>query len=269
MTGLRRCAAAGRSAASSCSIDRIRHCERSEAISRDKPAVIARHAKRAEAISRRTCGSRLLRRCAPRKKLLWEVLLELVASGDLCGGLKVDGKAERGELGHETLGFEFGWAAVEVVCAEIVVWDTVFEHMIDRGEERGGDGADGLLRPAFALYSEELGSVVTAFFPLGRPGALDEHGLEPRCALAQTRGFALACALVVTRAQADPRDQVSGGREAAHIATDLGENRRCRHGAYSRGRVEKVHQVAKGRRVGLDLRIHLSDPLIDLEIDLA
>src|ERR1700741_4310953 len=223
--------------------------------------VIASEAKQ----SRAACTGRsgLLRRFAPRKKLLWEALLGWAASGDLGSGLNLEGEAQVGELGNEPLGLEFGWAAVEVVRAEIVVRDTIFQHVIDRREERGGDGADGLLRAALALHSEELGSVVTALFPLGRPGALDEHSLEPRRSLAQTRGFALACALVVTRAQADPRHQVPGGREAAHIGPDLGENRRCRHVAYSRGGAEKVHQVAKGRRVGLDLRIHLRDPLIN------
>lgn len=86
------------------------------------------------------------------------------ASGSLDDGLKLDVEAELGELGNQTLGFEVRRATVEMIGAKVAVFDTVFEHMIDRREQRSGDSADRLLWPASALQVVELGSVVAALF---------------------------------------------------------------------------------------------------------
>src|SRR5215216_5925261 len=120
---------------------------------------------------------------------------------------------------------------IEVACAEVVVLGSVLEHVIDGGKDRGGDRADGFLRTAPVPQAEELGLVIAAFLADGRPRALDQHRLEPRRALAQARGLALAGALVLPRTHAGPGEQVPGGREAAHVAADLGENRWRRHRA--------------------------------------
>src|SRR5262249_57196793 len=100
----------------------------------------------------------------PRKKLL----LVRPASGSLDGWLKLDGEAELGKLGKQTLGFELGRAAVEVGGAEIAVFDAVLEHMIDRREERAADSADGPLASAFALQAEGRGSGVACLFCVRR-----------------------------------------------------------------------------------------------------
>src|SRR3984893_19261125 len=119
---------------------------------------------------------------------------------------------------------DLGGAAVEVVGAEVVVHGAVLQHVIDRRQDRGGHGADCLLRPAPAAELMELGSVVAVLLALGRPGALDEHGLEPGSAFAQAHGPALAGALVLTGAQTGPSDEVSGAEKAAHVAADFGSD---------------------------------------------
>ena len=95
------------------------------------------------------------------------------------------------------MGFDFDWPPIEVAGPEVVVFSAVLQHVVDRREDRCGDGTDGFLRSAFGLQAEELGSVVAVLFALGSPGALDKHRLEPGRSLAQTRGFALAGAFVM------------------------------------------------------------------------
>src|SRR3984957_18692542 len=231
--------------------------------------VIARRAQRDEEQSRSTCAcascARLLRRFAPRKKRVSAG----TASGCLGERLKLDGESELGELGNQTFGFEVRRTRVEVGIAEVAVFDAVLEHMVDRREERSSDSADCFLGSASALQTEELGSVVAALFAFGRPGALDEHRLEPGRPLAQTRGPALSGTLVVTRAHAGPSEKVACGRKPAHVVTDLGKNRRRRDRAHSRGCMEEINQGAKGGLLGPDLRLHAVDALTDLTIDVA
>src|SRR5882724_13702227 len=59
------------------------------------------------------------------------------------------------ELFDETVGLGLFRAAIEVVGAKILIEGPVFEHVIDGGEHRGGDGADRLLRPVAALEATE------------------------------------------------------------------------------------------------------------------
>ncbi len=86
----------------------------------------------------------------------------------------------------------------------------IFQDVVDGGEHRGSDGANGFLRSALRPEPLELRPVVAVLLPRGRPGALDEDGLEPGSAFAQARGFALARALVLARTHAGPCEQVSG-----------------------------------------------------------
>src|SRR5881394_2335968 len=164
------------------------------------------------------------------------------------------------------LGFGFGRTAIEVVCAEVVVLGAVLEHVIDGGKDRGGDGADGFLRTTPVTQANELSLIVAALLADGGPSALDQHRLEPGRALAQARGLALAGTLVLAGAHAGPGEQVSGAREAAHIAADLGENRRRRHGADPRDRIGIADQGAKGWLAGGAVFVHAVDPLVDLQI---
>src|SRR5689334_24533931 len=99
--------------------------------------------------------------------------------------------------------------------AEVLVGGAVAEHVPDRGEHRGGYGDDGLLRAATSLEPVVLAAQVRVLLVHGAPGALDEHGLEPWCALTDPRALPLASALVELRAQPSPRHEVRGGRELA------------------------------------------------------
>src|SRR6266704_2373300 len=70
----------------------------------------------------------------------------------------------------------------------------------------------------------ELGLKVAGLLTGGGPGALDEAGLEPGCALAHAIGSPLAGALVVPGTQTGPGDEMAIGGEAAHIRADLGHD---------------------------------------------
>src|SRR5438309_4494284 len=74
--------------------------------------------------------------------------------------------------------FDLHRPAIEVGTAEVMVFGAMFEDVIDRGEDRCGDGANGFLRPALGLEAEELSPVVAVFRALGGPGALHEHGFD-------------------------------------------------------------------------------------------
>src|SRR5690242_1901716 len=152
-----------------------------------------------------------------------------MASGGLRDGLKLDGEAELFEACDQTIDFDLAGPAIKIGDAKVLVFGAIFEDVIDRREDRCGDGADGFLRPALGLQAEELSSVVAVFRAFGGPGALYEHGLEPGRPLAQARRFALASAFVLTRAQAAPGDEMASGRKAAHVSPDLGQNRRRSH----------------------------------------
>src|SRR6185312_8308121 len=149
---------------------------------------------------------------------------------------------------------DFG-AALEVVGAEVLVGGAVLEDVVDGGEDRGGDGADRLLFPAAAAQAEELSLQVASVLALGRPGALDERGLEPVPAFAHAGGAALASALVVARTHVGPRQQVPGGSEAAHIDAGLGGDCLGTERTYSRDGADEVDGDAKGGEVGLDLLV--------------
>jgi hypothetical protein len=49
-------------------------------------------------------------------------------------------------------------SVVEIGSAEVGVRRAVFEHGIDRRQDRGGDGAEGRLRAALGLKAEKLGA---------------------------------------------------------------------------------------------------------------
>src|SRR6187551_1844240 len=106
---------------------------------------------------------------------------------------------------------------VEVFAAEIVVLGAVAQHVVCRGEHRGGDGEDGLLGAAASLDAQELGTQVAGLDAHGGPGGGDQGGLDPGPALAHAGRAALAGALVAARAQPGPGDQMPGAREARHV----------------------------------------------------
>src|ERR1700736_6425152 len=114
----------------------------------------------------------------------------------------------------------------------------------------------------------ELGSVVAVLLALGRPGALDEHGLEPGSAFAQGRGPALAGALVLAGAQTGPSDEVSGAERAAHVAADFRQDGGGGQGAHAGDRAQQGDQSTKAGLTGGRLLIQLGDCGADLAVDL-
>jgi DNA-binding transcriptional regulator LsrR (DeoR family) len=111
-----------------------------------------------------------------------------------------------------------------VVGSEVFVDGAIAQHVVDCGEHGGGHGANGLLRPPPVPQPLELRLVVAALLAHRRPGALHQHGLQPRRALAQAIGTALARTLVVARAHAGPGQQMPSGWEAAHVDAGLGDD---------------------------------------------
>src|ERR1700730_5217435 len=85
--------------------------------------------------------------------------------------LKRDLEAELLELGDETLGFDGGRAAVEMVGAKVLMYGAVLQHVVDRGQHRSGDGANGFLFTAFGAQPVELRLAVAVPLAAGRPGA--------------------------------------------------------------------------------------------------
>src|SRR4029077_14297303 len=90
----------------------------------------------------------------------------------------------------------------------------------------------------------------------------------PGSPFAQARGSPLAGALVLAWAQPGPGDQMSSGREAAHVAADLGEYGVRRQAANAGDRRQAPDQLAKGWRSVGHLRVHAVDLPGDLSIDL-
>src|SRR3979409_2678831 len=87
------------------------------------------------------------------------------------------------------------------LATDTEICDTV---RVDGCENGGGDCTDRLLWAAAAAQTQELGLQIARLLAFCCPGALHEHGLEPRRALAQAGRSAFSGALVVTRTQAGP-----------------------------------------------------------------
>src|SRR3712207_9320580 len=108
-------------------------------------------------------------------------------------------------------------AAAEVVGADILVEGAVAEHVVGRGQDGRGDGADRLLRAAAGSQALELRLQVAALLARRRPGALHAGGLPPGRAGAQAGGEAASRAPVATRADGPPRDKKAGGGGTAPL----------------------------------------------------
>src|SRR3954462_2984404 len=139
-----------------------------------------------------------------------------------CGSLSEgDIEAELMEFFGEASGKAVFVDSLEVVCSEVLVREASVEHDGDGGEHGGGHRDDGLLGAAAGSEPEEQRLRIAGLDPHGRPGGLDEQGLEPGGAMAQPRGAALARSLVILGAQAGPGNQMGRGWEAAHVKADL------------------------------------------------
>ena len=67
-----------------------------------------------------------------------------------------DGVAKILQTPDKALGLRGLGAAVEVTGAEILVEGAVLEHVIDGGQDRGGERADGFLGAAWGAQTIEL-----------------------------------------------------------------------------------------------------------------
>src|SRR3990170_6495229 len=102
-----------------------------------------------------------------------------------------------------------------MVGPEVPVLDAIPEHVVGRGQHRGGDRDDGLLRAPATLEAEELRAEVTVLLAGGGPRALDKGGLQPGVAGARAGQPALAGTLVETRTEPGPGDEMAGrGKES-------------------------------------------------------
>src|ERR1700730_10892675 len=125
----------------------------------------------------------------------------------------LNGVAEVLQTHDEASGVDGFGPLVEVVRAEIAIELTADQHVVDAGQDRGGERAERLFGAAAGAQAVELGLEIAGLLAGGGRGALHEGGLEPRGPLAHPSRSALAGALVVFRAQAGPGDQVPGGRK--------------------------------------------------------
>src|SRR5882762_3852045 len=80
---------------------------------------------------------------------------------------------------HQALGLRDLGTAVEMVGTEILIDGSVLEHVVDGGENGGGNGTDGFLRPAAATQAQVLSLAIASLFVFGRLGTLNQGRLKP------------------------------------------------------------------------------------------
>src|SRR5215471_18300614 len=175
----------------------------------------------------------------------------------------MDGVAEILQTCDEAFGLSGFGSAVEVIGAEVAIELTTEQHVVDDGEDRGGERANRLFGAAAGAQTMKLRLEITGFLPGSGRGTLDERSLEPGGAFAHPGRAPLARTLVVPRAQAGPGDQVSGGRETAHVAADLGEDDASAQFVDAGNGGQELDGGAKGLEIGVDLLIDPIDRRVD------
>jgi hypothetical protein len=68
-------------------------------------------------------------------------------------GLEFDGKVSSARASDKAASLRFGAATIEVSGSKIFIESAVFEHVIGRVDDGGGDGADRFLRPSSTALS--------------------------------------------------------------------------------------------------------------------
>src|SRR6202040_4223458 len=96
----------------------------------------------------------------------------------------LNGVAEVSQTRDEASGVDGFGPLVEVVRAEIAIELTADQHVVDAGQDRGGERAERLFGAAAGAQAVELGLEIAGLLPGGGRGALHEGGLEPRGPLA-------------------------------------------------------------------------------------
>jgi hypothetical protein len=72
-----------------------------------------------------------------------------------------------------------------VLGAEVLIEGAVPEHGVNGGQDRGGDGTDGLFGPAPVAQSLELRLQIAGLLAARGLGTLHQGGLQPGRSLAQ------------------------------------------------------------------------------------
>src|SRR5215472_12101856 len=102
-------------------------------------------------------------------------------------------------------GCGFGRVATgEVFGAEVLVVSAVAQHVVDRGQDRGGHRDGRLLGTAACFETQELSLQIAILLARCAPGGLQQYRLEPWRALFDPRRAALAGTLVKARNESGP-----------------------------------------------------------------
>lgn len=123
--------------------------------------------------------------------------------------------------------------ALEVVGAEVFVFDAIAKDKVGGLKDVGGDGDDGLLSATAGFDPQEFGPQVAVLDLDGGPGGLDEDRLQSGGAFADAVPLPFAGALVHLGAEPRPRDEGSHAGEAIHGPADLAEDHLGDGGAHT------------------------------------
>jgi len=139
------------------------------------------------------------------------------SSWSLSGGLwhQLDLAAEVIDSSNQAQDHLFAVTMREMGGAEVLVLDTVFQHVVSGREHGGGDGEDGFFGAASGAQAVELGLQVGLLGAHRGPGRADQGGFKPWRPLAHAGGAAFTGAFVVARTQAGPRSAGEHRRQSA------------------------------------------------------
>ena len=90
----------------------------------------------------------------------------------------MDGVAESLQTCYEAAGLGGFGPAVEVIGTEVAIELAADQHVIDDGQDGGGERADRLLGAAASAQAMKLRPEIARLLARGGPGALDEGGLN-------------------------------------------------------------------------------------------
>ncbi len=152
---------------------------------------------------------------------------------------------------------------VEVGATELTVDVGIAEQVIDDHQERVSDCDRGFVLPPSSRESMVLGREIGIAGSPGGMRGLDQDGAEPEITLACPPSRSLAGAFVIARTHAGPGGEVCGGRKAAHVGAEFGEQRFSGAAPNARDRV----QSSKRRLGGLETLRDLSGDLADQVIE--
>src|SRR5258708_15993550 len=101
------------------------------------------------------------------------------------------------------------------------------EDKLEKGVRNGDQGGSLFVIPSLGDDALELLPQKAVSLDGRRPGAFHERTAQPRIAARRTTALVFASAAIVSRAKSSPRAEMFDRRKRRHIATRLGQNRRC------------------------------------------